>query len=237
MQIARFSGPYNSVALNDGSAFIVGGSIPGPTWLNSAETFSPQTGTWTIAAGKRTHAQGAAALMKDGRVLVAGGNDNVSDVAAAEIFDPTSRTWKATVSMPNARNYLALTTRENGRVVLSGGSCLRMAAIYFPKQVEWGIFRRTLMVHDRVNHTATLLSDNSVLVAGGQDCERRNVLSSAEIYPPVVAVFAGLPGHADCVNESVSALTRKYPGLDAAAADLEYPDAKALDDAVLAYCH
>ena len=49
--------------------------------------------------------------------------------------------------------------------------------------------------------------------------------------------FAGLPGRADCVNESVSALTRKYPGLDAAAADLEYPGAKALDDAVLAYCH
>jgi hypothetical protein len=48
--------------------------------------------------------------------------------------------------------------------------------------------------------------------------------------------FAGLPQHADCVNESVSALTRKYPGLDAAAADLEYPNAKALDDAVLKYC-
>ena len=48
--------------------------------------------------------------------------------------------------------------------------------------------------------------------------------------------FAGLPGRADCVNESVSALTRKYPGLDAAAADLDYPGAKALDDAILGYC-
>lgn len=58
-------------------------------------------------------------------------------------------------------------------------------------------------------------------------------------YTPAVIVFAGLPGlpgHADCVNESVSALTRKYPGLDAAAADLEYPDAKALDDAILEHC-
>jgi hypothetical protein len=201
IQIARFfAGPYNSVALNDGSTFIVGGNIPGPTWLNSAETFSPQTGMWTIAAGKKTHAQGAAALMKDGRVLVASGNDNVSDVAAAEIFDPTSRTWKATVSMPNARNpYLALTTRENGRVVLSGGSCRRMGAIYFPKQVGWGTFVRTLMVHARGSHTATLLSDNSILAAGGADCER-NVLSSAENYRPVVVAFAGSPGRADCVE-------------------------------------
>ena len=66
------------VALNDGSAFVVGGDCsPCYTWINSAETFNPQTGTWAIAAGKKTqktHAQGAAALMKDGRVLVAGGD-------------------------------------------------------------------------------------------------------------------------------------------------------------------
>jgi hypothetical protein len=111
-----------------------------------------------------------------------------------------------------------------------------MAALYFPQQVGWGIFRRTLMGHARNEHTATLLSDNSVLAAGGSDCGR-NTLSSAEIYRPVAVSFAGLPGHADCVNESVSALTRKYPGLDAAAADLEYPDAKALDDAILEHCH
>jgi hypothetical protein len=110
-----------------------------------------------------------------------------------------------------------------------------MGVIYFPKQVRWGYFARTLMDHARVYHTATLLSDGSVLAAGGIDCGG-NVLSSAEIYRPVVVAFAGVPGQVDCVNESVSALTRKYPGLDAAAADLEYPDAKALDDAILEHC-
>ena len=207
MQTARyFDPPHNSVAPNDGSAFVVGGTTCCPyTWINSAETFSPQTRTWTTAAGKKTNAQNAAALMKDGRVLVAGGmvGSTGVGVAAAEIFDPTSRTWKATVSMPNARNAHALTTRENGRVVISGGSCQRMGAIYFPQQVGWGIFRRTLMIHDRFSHRATLLSDNSVLATGGYDCGR-NTLSSAEIYRPVVVAFAGLPGHADCVNESVS---------------------------------
>jgi hypothetical protein len=249
MQIARTVGPRYSVALSDGSAFVVGGVTCCPyTWKNSAETFSPQTGTWTIAAGKKTHAQGAAALMKDGRVLVAGGSvgqqpTNI-DTADSEIFDPTSRTWKATPDLPNTRNAHALTVRENGRVVLSGGGsggwgfgvCRRIGVLYFPQQARWGTFPRTLMDHARLDHTATLLSDGSVLAAGGYDCER-NGLSSAEIYRPVVVAFAGSPGHADCVNESVSALTRKYPGLDAAAADLEYPDAKALDDAVLAHCH
>jgi N-acetylneuraminic acid mutarotase len=126
MQTVRFFGHENMVALNDGSAFVVGGvtclTLTCYTWLNSAETFSPQTGTWTMAAGKKTHAQGAAALMKDGRVLVAGGvaEPSLQNVADAEIFDPTSRTWKATVSMPNDRNGHALTVREHGRVLLSG---------------------------------------------------------------------------------------------------------------------
>jgi hypothetical protein len=254
MQIAGyFDNQQNLVALNDGSAFVVGGATCCPyTWRNSAETFSPQTGTWTPAPGKKTHAQGAAALMKDGRVLVAGGVEGQQptnkDTADAEIFDPTSRTWKATPQLPNGREGHALTVRENGRVLLSGGasvglgyddsppqSCRRMGVLYFPQQVGWGYFSRTLMDHARVYHTATLLSDGSVLATGGIDCEG-NVLSSAEIYRPVVVAFAGLPGHADCVNESVSALTRQYPGLDAAAADLEYPDAKALDDAILEHC-
>ena len=73
----------------------------------------------------------------------------------------------------------------------------------------------------------TLITDLRTILTGSiADCR----------LTPAVIVFAGLPGRADCVNESVSALTRKYPGLDAAAADLEYPDAKALDDAILEHC-
>ena len=80
------------------------------------------------------------------------------------------------------------------------------------------------------------------LYAGGYDADNRPAHNTNWVYrglppyTPAGIVFAGLPGRADCVNESVSALTRKYPGLDAAAADLEYPDAKALDDAILEHC-
>ncbi len=80
------------------------------------------------------------------------------------------------------------------------------------------------------------------LYAGGYDADNAPAHNTNWVYrglppyTPAGIVFAGLPGRADCVNESVSALTRKYPGLDAAAADLEYPDAKALDDAILEHC-
>jgi hypothetical protein len=80
------------------------------------------------------------------------------------------------------------------------------------------------------------------LYAGGYDTDNQPAHNTDWVYrglPPDTQagiVFAGLPGRADCVNESVSALTRKYPGLDAAAADLDYPDGKALDDAILEHC-
>ena len=80
------------------------------------------------------------------------------------------------------------------------------------------------------------------LYAGGYDADNQPAHNTNWVYrglppyTPAGIVFAGLPGRADCVNESVSALTRKYPGLDAAAADLKYPDAKALDDAILEHC-
>lgn len=52
----------------------------------------------------------------------------------------------------------------------------------------------------------------------------------------VATTFSGTPGRASCVNESVSALTRQYSGLDTAAADLGYPTGKELDNAIVAFC-
>jgi YVTN family beta-propeller protein len=48
--------------------------------------------------------------------------------------------------------------------------------------------------------------------------------------------FAGTPGKANCYGQSISALTRKYHGLNAAAAALGYSSMKALQHTILAFC-
>jgi YVTN family beta-propeller protein len=48
--------------------------------------------------------------------------------------------------------------------------------------------------------------------------------------------FAGKPGKANCYGQSISALTRQYHGLNAAAAALGYSSAKALQNTILAFC-
>ena len=59
---------------------------------------------------------GTAVLLRNGRVLVAGGGDGISDVlASAELYDPASGTWSVTGSMVTARFYQTMTLRRKRR--------------------------------------------------------------------------------------------------------------------------
>jgi YVTN family beta-propeller protein len=51
------------------------------------------------------------------------------------------------------------------------------------------------------------------------------------------ANFAGTPGKANCFGKSISALARQFGGLNNAAASLGFPSVRALQDAILEYCH
>jgi YVTN family beta-propeller protein len=48
--------------------------------------------------------------------------------------------------------------------------------------------------------------------------------------------FAGTPGTANCHGQSVSALAKRYGGIDAAAASLGFPSVQGLQDAVRTFC-
>jgi len=73
-----------------------------------------------------------------------------------------------------------------GGSVLSGGAILASAEVYNPKT---GMFVATrTMSNPRCDHTATLLPNGEVLVAGGSD-DSGNPLSSAELYDPGTGTF------------------------------------------------
>ena len=186
-------------ALPDGSILAVGGGTCCPyRWFNTAESFDPVNQSWTPTAPKNTNAQGAAVLMQNGVVLVAGGRKgnqgNSDSVADAELFDATG-TWIATADMSTDRFLQTLTLLESGQVLTAGGlsggfgSCsdITSAELYDSTAGIW--FPTGNMTVARYLHTATMLPNGQVLAAGGTDCEG-NVLSSAELYtpPPVAAL-------------------------------------------------
>lgn len=145
----------------------------------------------------RSHfgAAGNAAVWEDGRVLVPGGADGrLTACAETVLFDPVSGSWSPTGLLGEGRRLHSVTLLRGGRVLVAGGVSgalshpsrpLATAEVYDPETGAWT--RTGSMGEARYGHSADLLPDGRVLVAGGggprsPDSDRS--LRSAEIYDP-----------------------------------------------------
>lgn len=160
-------------------------------------------GTWTGAPDLPTPAawygqhDGAVAL-GDGIVLVAGGADaGGAALSTAATLDTTSDplgAWTATGTLRSPRQLHTLTRLKDGTVLAAGGlggssptgPGLGTAEIYHPDGNQW-TFTTGPMLTPRWGHSAVLLDDGSVLVAGGSAARPGGsvtALRSAERYTP-----------------------------------------------------
>jgi len=162
---------------------------------------SPQGNRVEALAMTTARANAAAIRLRDGRVLICGGTatGQVGGVlSSAELYNPDSRAFTGTGSMTAPRAGQTITLLRDGRVLLTGGvqnagfrSELASAEIYDPGA---GTFSATgSMSVPREGHTATMLRDGRVLIAGGSD-NGIHTLDSAEIYDPTSGTFRGT-GH------------------------------------------
>ena len=170
---------------------LLGGSVLYlPRWLDG-----PFSATGSMA---RTHSGGTATLLADGRVLVAGGNDDDgSPMASAEVYDPATGRFSPTGPMAEARAGQTATLLGDGNVLIAGGDStfhdsvtLATAELYNPGS---GRFTSTgSMAETREGQTATLLDDGNVLIAGGVawNGDNRDALPTAELYSPKTGGFA-----------------------------------------------
>ena len=138
-----------------------------------------------------------ATLLANDKVLITGGVNSTGLLATAEVFDPASGTFTSTGPMTAARSLHTATLLDhgpaatNGKVLITGGSMgflsdLATAELYDPAT---GTFTATgRMSEVRSEHTATLLADGKVLVAGGA---ADNV---AELYDPATGTFSPTTG-------------------------------------------
>jgi len=115
---------HKAMLMPDGRVLVVGGfdreNNTHP--LASAELYDPASGTWT-ATGSLGSARGrfTATLLPNGKVLVAGGDDDTTTFSSAELYDPASGVWTATGSLITARRFHSAALLPNGKVLMAGG--------------------------------------------------------------------------------------------------------------------
>jgi lipopolysaccharide export system protein LptA len=114
---------HDATLLADGRVLIVGGSDErdgrdGSAYRN-AEVFNPTSGTFTAVGSMnaaRYKLQGTTVLLKNGKVLIAGGANR------AEVFDPAANTFSfASGNMGTMRLFATATLLGNGQVLITGG--------------------------------------------------------------------------------------------------------------------
>jgi large repetitive protein len=187
--------------LADGHVLLVGGVDEGEAGevTTSAEIFDPVTGTFTSTGQMATARSGASAtLLRDGRVLVAGGSDwSNSALPSAELYDPRSGTFSETGAMSVARMDHTSTLLADGSVLVAGGGDDSSDIAPSPEVFDpiTGTFTPTgEMTVTRLGASATLLRDGRVLIAGGSNLDETGAIESlhgttAELYDPTTERF------------------------------------------------
>ena len=200
---AGFAAP---VLLHDGAVLVSGGGDtypggPGAPFITAgAQRYDPAANRWTpVGALARARDRHTATLLADGTVLIVGGQVGVGDgpspaLASAERFDPQTGQWSAAGALAAARTGHTATLLSDGRVLVVGGRVsddpgapggeVLSAELYDPATGRWTLAAAPLRTHG-AGHSATLLADGRVLVAGG-DARGPGTpyLALTEIYDP-----------------------------------------------------
>lgn len=224
---SMITGRYRHTAtlLLNGKVLVAGGYGNGAAFLGNAELYDPATGIWTPAGsfspGRNRH---VATLLPNGKVLVAGGlvDTTGNHTTSAALYDPATGTWANTGSLSVPRGWPTATLLPNGKVLVAGGASAvsggiayhYTAELYDPATGNWTLTGS--MSQSRNLHTATLLPNGLVRVAGGETTNTS--IATAELYNPATGSWTNT-GSLGAVRESHQAVLLPNGKVVAAAGD------------------
>lgn len=202
--LSAVRGSTSALPLADGRVMAVGGGI-GRVPLAASELFDPGSGTWSrsgqLAQARRGH---RAAVLADGSQLVAGGIARGKLLASAEVQGRSPDSWTAVGQMSEPRLGHTMTVLRDGRVLVTGGTGraapagqgsqtvrpVASAEVFDPSTQRWTAAGQ--MTVPRFEHTASLLPDGRVLIAGGLGVRRGKAVpvASTELYDPGTRTFS-----------------------------------------------
>jgi hypothetical protein len=198
-----------------GEVLVVGGVSGSNKSTAKAEFFNPATRKWTKTGSMATPRAGETAVivtmgLAHPLVLVSGGFNGKSQLkklvqhitgsalSSEELYDPASGKFTGTGALSATRVGLTATVFPSGplagKVLLAGGADssgtpLNTADIFNPAT---GTTTPTVnnMTSARAFHTATLLGNGTVLLAGGAMDHSDNLTATGDIFDPATSTFS-----------------------------------------------
>ena len=195
---------HQATDLSDGTVLFTGG-LGASGVLASAQSYDPASGVRTAGSMIGARMLHAAVALADGRVLLTGGmpatGSDTYATASAELFDPATGRFTGTGDMGQPRTGHTATRLTDGRILVCGGrdsTCVlgcpqriwSSAECFDPRS---GTFTPVgAMTQARYGHTATLLPDGRVLIAGGTtpDLPDTDVSAAIEVFDPASGRFS-----------------------------------------------
>lgn len=184
---------HSATLLPNGKVLMASGSNASLK-LKSAELYEPVTKTFSFTGSLgSTHYGHTATLLPNGQVLIVGGSFGGG---SPELYDPATGAFSFTGSLNVMRYNHTAALLPNGLVLIAGGDDVLDASVkhatcelYDPTTGSFSLTGN--LISARGFHTATVLSDGSVLIAGGYNA---GMLTSAERYDPQTGLFNSTTG-------------------------------------------
>jgi hypothetical protein len=183
-----------SMEVCNGHVVVAGGTDASNTVVTDSQAFDYASETWSWSIQSLASYNAASAVLPTGNVLICGGVESGADTNISVLYNPSTRVSAGTGSMNRPRSSHTATRLGDGRVLVVGGwSELAHPdgeyEIYNPGTGQWQSYATPVGSQlGRTNHTASLLRDGSVMIAGGVS---GTVLSSVWVFSPWLNTWAG----------------------------------------------
>jgi hypothetical protein len=145
-----------------------------------------------------------ATLLRDGRVLIVGGEYTRSVLSTAEVYDPVTGRFTSVASLPGPRATHGATLLANGQVLVVGGQAraghgngiLNTTLLFEPAAGTWREAGKLRQLKYKL--AVAPLPGGGALVIGGQTADESAArLTETEIFDPTTSSFRPGPSMAE----------------------------------------
>jgi hypothetical protein len=185
---------HTAIELPDRTVLIAGGFSNGAL-LESAELYLPRRRRFIATGSLHTARFGhTATLLPDGLLVCGGRAAKDVSLRSSEFYNARTRSWSYGPTLVQDRFRHTATLLRDGTLLITGGyssaerKTLATAERYDPATGLFTLLKST-MSDGRMDHTATLLPDGRVLMAGGWSSVKGRTVASVDIFDPASNTF------------------------------------------------